>query len=129
MSDLIRREDLLEAFKDESYEDRHPIIQKFENRIQKVIKEIPGIESPKGEWVEVERRGSIRKFYKCSLCGDTCYFPNVKQSRPRGRFKYCPYCGADMRIDEQKKATAIERRLAREKEHFEVVEKNLEESR
>ena len=97
MKDLINRKDLLEAFEDDLYEYRHPIIQKFENRVQAIIKEIPSIKSPKGEWIEVERKGSIRKFYKCSLCGGTCYFPNVKQSRPRGRFKYCPYCGADMR--------------------------------
>ena len=49
-----------------------------------------------GEWIETDNKG-LRRLYKCSICGGKCFFPNAVSPKPKGRFKYCPYCGAKMK--------------------------------
>jgi len=58
----------------------------------------------KAYWIEYAQKG-MRTIYKCSICGAKCHFPkfDYKGIKPKGRFQYCPNCGAKMerRTDER----------------------------
>ena len=56
---------------------------------------IPADEIKIGHWIDTKTKG-LRQLFKCDLCGGTCYFPTADSPKPKGRFKYCPYCGAKM---------------------------------
>lgn len=87
-----------EAFEnDASYDERNPMAKwesglwirykMFENCLEKV----PTIESKRGEWIALDENND--GYWKCSAC-----------KHPTEAFgayliyKYCPFCGADMRI-------------------------------
>jgi DNA-directed RNA polymerase subunit RPC12/RpoP len=61
----------------------------------KHIQAIP-TEGKEGEWIDTANKG-LRKLYECSICGGKCFFPNAVSPKPKGRFKYCPYCGTKMK--------------------------------
>ena len=42
---------------------------------------------PKGHWIQ-----KTISYYKCSECGKAPYYSKTIQ-----HYKFCPYCGADMR--------------------------------
>ena len=82
--DLIRRSDAIKAL-DESC---------FLDEIEEAIYELPTIEPKRGEWVEwIDCEGEV--FWKCSACGQ------VSEASAAGiLYKFCPFCGADMRPKE-----------------------------
>ena len=56
------------------------------------LKAVPSADRPRGEWRE-ERNWRNASFYSvCSECG---YFDDERDDLTA--YNYCPYCGADMR--------------------------------
>ena len=63
--------------------------------IKKYLLAIPTAEWPQGEWIKTDRTNCGSTIYKCSVCGaDIDEMPTV-MGVPK--YKYCPYCGADLR--------------------------------
>lgn len=100
MSDLIRREDALDAFglseKTRKYGGDH---SGYDTRmlyeIQDVLESLPSAEPErrKGEWIDT----TCKHIYKCSNCGNFLDFNGVNAGR--GDANFCPNCGADNRGD------------------------------
>jgi len=104
--DLIRRSDAIKAIAslhilaDEEkifkvYADNpHSMTTDFEGTLIdaiNAIKSIPTIEPKRGEWLEwIDCEGEV--FWKCSACGQ------ASEASVAGiLYKFCPFCGADMR--------------------------------
>lgn len=98
MSDLIRREDVIQEFiKTCSIE--HVDINSvaiFYETIMKIINSVPSAEPERktGEWMYDGIRGRFPAC-KCSICG---HYENADWALLQGA-NYCPNCGADMRGD------------------------------
>ena len=101
MSDLIRREDALDAFglseKTRKYGGDH---SGYDTRmlyeIQDVLESLPAVRAPerkKGKWIDT----TWKHTYKCSECGNCLEFHGVNAGR--GDANFCPNCGVDMRGD------------------------------
>lgn len=96
MSDLIRREDVVEALYQAI---RTTLTGTFTDSMSLAIamaENIPSAEPErkKGEWVYDGIRGRFPAC-KCSICG---YYENADWALLQG-VNYCPNCGADMRGD------------------------------
>lgn len=98
MSDMIYRQDVikileeLSACKDFGVEigtDEETFIGKYEAIT--LISDLPTIEPKRGEWIEwIDCEGEV--FWKCSACGQ------ASEASVAGiLYKFCPFCGADMR--------------------------------
>lgn len=68
------------------------IRQAFEKGFRIGVKKGASTNRPQGEWVEwIDCEGEV--FWKCSACGQ------VSEASAAGiLYKFCPFCGADMRI-------------------------------
>ena len=104
--DLIRRSDAIKAIAnlhilaDEEkifkvYVDNpHSMTTDFEETLIdaiNAIKSIPTIEPKRGKWLEwIDCEGEV--FWKCSACGQVS-----EASAADILYKFCPFCGADMR--------------------------------
>lgn len=102
MSDYIKREDAIRAFKNRSGLSEADLILTSEE-IKETINAIPAAdvrENVRGKWI-----GSSVG-YKCSVCGfwidDEVFFYLTEPIIDDG-FIYCPNCGADMRSTEETK--------------------------
>jgi DNA-directed RNA polymerase subunit RPC12/RpoP len=87
MSDLIRREDAIEAINKSL--DKETLLNRFVRKIAiDAIIQIPSADRPQGEWKK-------NKVYKhiifCSECGEP-----FEQSNSAECWNYCPNCGARM---------------------------------
>ena len=80
MSDLIKREDAIEALKG-----REGILHDAYTAVA-IIRSVPSADRPQGEWIEMYRNGFGSMICMCSKCNFQA---------PRSNF--CPNCGADMR--------------------------------
>ena len=99
MDDLIRRQDAIDILKK-----RHDEILPYDETIsgalsgaQMLIKEIPSAQK-KGHWIfkREEHPTYIAEQAVCSECGEPCATYGL--DKPRDRF--CKWCGADMRGEE-----------------------------
>lgn len=92
MEDLIRRSDAIKAI----YEARRavPLKGALTDTMSWAIARanaIPTIEPKRGEWIEwIDCEGEV--FWKCSACGQVS-----EASAADILYKFCPFCGADMR--------------------------------
>ena len=80
-NDLIRRSDAIKVAKEFWYKPD----------IAGALAELPTIEPKCGEWLEwIDCEGEV--FWKCSACGQ------ASEASVAGiLYKFCPFCGADMR--------------------------------
>ena len=63
----------------------------------RAIDDIPSadvIEHKRGEWIALDER-DVSGYWKCSACGTPTQAFGAKAI-----YKYCPFCGADMRGDD-----------------------------
>ena len=94
MSDLIRRQDAIEACRSVADNINSPTDQQIgAEYCLDLIKEIPSAEPERkhGKWIydteRVMRDGRINSQYHCSECGEQEFT----------LYNFCPNCGADMR--------------------------------
>lgn len=94
MSDLIKREDAIEAVKrvSENYtgkgkRDYHPHVDFIIDELKYCVS---SADRPQGEWISKGKR-----IYRCSNCGNYLDFDGVNAGR--GDANYCPNCGAKMK--------------------------------
>lgn len=99
MSDLIRREDVIEALKlltdeDDPYDEGYNL--GLNTAILEVKKRIPSAEPNVGRWIEEYNGNGWNDYwdYTCSVCGK-------KYERADILYKanYCPNCGAKMKAE------------------------------
>ena len=93
MSDLISRKEAIKAVKFyETFYDPYP-------RVIEALEDLPSVqpEREKGKWLKAGTRMGIPLF-ECSLCECGDEVPTV-MGKPS--YNFCPYCGADMRGEEQ----------------------------
>lgn len=91
MSDLIKREDVIEALKqrlEDDYLDGYELL--------KYIKALPTVEPErkKGEWIYEGKRGRFPAC-KCSICG---HYENADWAILQGA-NFCSHCGAEMKSE------------------------------
>lgn len=91
MSDLIKREDVIEALKqrlEDDYLDGYELL--------KYIKPCPpqSQSRKKGEWIYEGKRGRFPTC-KCSICG---HYENADWAILQGA-NFCPHCGAEMKSE------------------------------
>ena len=103
MSDLIRREDAIDAIECVTWyhqnsnkdmvsganSDEHQAWYKAED-IYDALEAIPSADRPQGEWIEQE------DCWQCSECGDE-FVLEVDVKPIDARMHYCPNCGARMK--------------------------------
>lgn len=80
--------------------DADEVLARIENPYQRAeiarwLRDAPTIEPKKGKWVKEYWNGEHTR--KCSACNIT---QTVTTYRGKVNFNYCPYCGADMRGDD-----------------------------
>ena len=81
MDDLISRKAAIDAFEDTTF---------TKNEIRRRLSELPSAELKRGKWeMKPDPFGFFDEIPVCSECGCT--------TEMRGKTKYCPNCGADMR--------------------------------
>ena len=88
MSDLIKREDAIEALTAEFYitgKENARTILNYLDLVKTRIKAIPSADRPQGEWILIYN-DPLRADFKCSKC----FKLNNRATR------YCPNCGANM---------------------------------
>ena len=86
--DLIRRQELLKLPRRKGY-----AVNGWEEYIRvDDIKDLPSVQPRKGKWIKTDRWDEVcDTLCECSECHS---FVLVEED-----YKYCPYCGADMRGD------------------------------
>ena len=92
MSDLIRREDAIEAIKGNSYLDDDYIEINGYGAI-KDIRALPSADRPQGEWIKFGLGRGTRILF-CTNCERRIEVP---LSQGDSNYDYCPNCGARMK--------------------------------
>ena len=94
MSDLIRREDVLETMsKDQWY------FIKPREQIER-IKAIPSAEPKVGKWIELNKNEDSTHNIQCTYCRQCVKSKGHANSFNTAKhFSYCPHCGAEMRTE------------------------------
>ena len=107
MSDLIRREDVIQEFIKTCSIEHVDIndVAIFYETIMKIINSIPSTkpEQKKGEWIDEKINSYTSRTY-CSECGSSApcvyksddYYGNHAHGET-AKTKFCPSCGAEMR--------------------------------
>ena len=100
MSDLIKREDAIEAYSDIYWiDDRLNLAFREElDKIDEKIRNIPTVEiadRPRGEWKPFDLTWG-RSIYACSVCEEAIAVP-CGWSDGKPIYDYCPMCGARMK--------------------------------
>lgn len=97
MSDLIRRENAIEAIRKARTSD--VVSYHYADLFINALCRVPSADRPQGEWIRDRywSRGAgmgeeYGFFYKCSLCEY-----EVENGYTRCGFNFCPYCGAKMK--------------------------------
>ena len=95
MSDYIKREDAIEIIA--RHDDTDGTIKVFSGRfVNGLISAIPPAdvrENVRGEWIRRDSRYVGWISFDCSVCGETLELDRETSND----FKYCPFCGAEMR--------------------------------
>ena len=88
MSDLIKREDAIEALKG-----REGILHDTYTAVA-IIRSVPSADRQQGEWFKDENGD-----YRCSECGgcEEQFIYGTENWYGRGESKFCPSCGARMK--------------------------------
>jgi len=94
MSDLISRDAAIAAIENSEFGYTWEVEQ-----AENAVRELPIIETKKGEWIELERfysKGQVDELQsaKCSVCGKFHTTPFMYYF---DKFRYCPNCGAEMK--------------------------------
>ena len=97
MSDLIKREDAIEAFQKRWARtiNFNGIGEDLALECEEVIKNIPSADRPQGEWVDAEiplESGGSMPIQVCNLC--KTFYPLAYTG---GGHRFCPNCGARMK--------------------------------
>lgn len=92
MSDLIRREDAIDAVENNSY-------GMGSRASVNAIKSLPSAEAVQGEWKPFDLTWG-RNVYFCTACKESTEVPTVN-GQPN--YNYCPNCGAMMVREDGKK--------------------------
>ena len=93
MSDLIRREDAIEAVAEYISCD-YPTISMAEEDAKDLINTIPSADRPRGEWKVFDAEDIGCYNCKCDACGEKFFIPLRKGRVP---YYFCPNCGAQMK--------------------------------
>ena len=106
MSDLIRREDAIDALGEEPpvwYDGDDEIAERNQWRRDKAaIESLPSAEPKTGEWVMLERVENVHDIYGVPTWGvnymcDKCGFITTAIQDHFSQYKFCPNCGARMK--------------------------------
>ena len=101
MSELIRKEDALNALDDEitlTGRQNAIIFTDYVRRVARKINDLPSAQPQKGKWIYGEHESAMCDGYRCDKCG--FFVPWDYQHEFIDFIKdynYCPSCGADMR--------------------------------
>ena len=112
MSDLIRREDAIEAIEDITWyhqnsnremvsganDAEHQGWYKSQD-IYAALESLPSADAVQGEWIPFDRTYG-RSIWVCSACDNGTYVP-CDASTQKPIYDYCPNCGARMRGEEE----------------------------
>ena len=90
MSDLIEREDAIEAIHREARLAGGSVAIEYADMFQDAIKALPSADRPQGEWIPSDTDGFV-----CSVCKNG--YRNQPTLMGRPMFEYCPVCGAQMK--------------------------------
>lgn len=92
-NDLIFRQDAIDALYNAS-EDLSDNVWSVNTgitceKMEEILKNLPSVKLPKGEWVLEEEQNHVELMYSCSECGFIAWGEYEKTN-------YCPNCGARM---------------------------------
>ena len=101
MSDLIKREDAIEALQKEinkgipPFDDTMGAIRCGVRLARNIIEDLPSADRPQGEWIDAEiplESGGSMPIQVCNLC--KTFYPLAYTG---GGHRFCPHCGAQMK--------------------------------
>ena len=84
-NDLIRRKDAIAR--------TNQLCHGYE--VEEWLKAIPAVEPKRGEWATEYDNGE--RMYRCLVCNRRMYADRYDDAVGTLGYRYCPYCGADMR--------------------------------